>query len=102
MDDNAPAHRAGEVTKWKEENNVNFLRWPAYSPDLNIIENVWAHLKGRLYEAKAGLKSPGGTWQKACGIWGGIDDDFMGDLYNNLPDRISALKGKKGGIIRPQ
>ena len=24
--------------------------WPPYSPDMNLIENLWAHLKLELYQ----------------------------------------------------
>jgi hypothetical protein len=42
--DNDPKHKAGIVTKWFEENNIDVLPWPASSPDMNIIEHVWHRL----------------------------------------------------------
>ena len=40
--DYAPVHTASIIKNFSLENEWQVLDWPPYSPDLNIIENLWA------------------------------------------------------------
>lgn len=52
MQDNAPCHTSNYTKQWLEANDVETLEWPAKSPDLNPIENVWADVSRRVYRNK--------------------------------------------------
>jgi transposase len=40
LHDNAPLHKAQTTIKFLQDNRVDILDWPAFSPDLNPIEKL--------------------------------------------------------------
>jgi len=47
--DGARTHTSLASRAMLEENHINYMSWPARSPDLSPIENVWSMLKNKVY-----------------------------------------------------
>ncbi|KAI4895463.1 hypothetical protein NFI96_023966 [Prochilodus magdalenae] len=50
--DLAPAHVAKSTKDWFTKKQLEVLAWPANSPDLNVIENLWAIVKRKIRDRK--------------------------------------------------
>ncbi len=50
--DLAPAHTAKGTKSWFNDHGVTVLNWPANSPDLNPIENLWSIVKRKMRDTR--------------------------------------------------
>lgn len=96
QDDNAPVHQARVVEEWKRDNNINGMTWPAQSPDLNIIENLWQRIKRRLKYRCHNITTADQLFDVITNIWTSFTPEYIQTLYNSIPRRISACIRSKG------
>lgn len=86
--DNAPVHTAGVVRNWISMQNVETLSWPPYSPDLNIIENVWGWLTRKVYENGRQFETKTELIRSIRAAWSEISLNYLESIYNSMPNRI--------------
>ena len=100
MDDNAPCHRSREVETWREENNIPRFPWPAQSPDLNPIENIWFVLKNSVKRNIHTIRTLNDLREHLQSAWENIPLVFIQGLYQTLPKRCRQVILSKGNITK--
>ena len=94
QEDNDPKHTSKKSIKYKEDNGINRLEWPACSPDLNPIENVWSLLKYKVYQ-----KNPNSISQLKKIIkdeWRSFDKTYCENLVLSMKNRIKSCIEAQG------
>lgn len=96
--DNDPKHTSNKTKDWLFRNNINVLEWPAQSPDLNPIENLWGIIKRKLRGVR--VKSKNELWEIIEEVWNDIDEQICNKLIDTLPQRICDVIKVKGSYTR--
>ena len=98
QDDNAPVHRAQSVQKYKIQNNINGMFWPAQSPDADIIENCWLLLK---ISVQNGLSvfTMLTIWSAKSWTFG-KPFHYIKNLYRSIPTRMLKIIRSNGYITK--
>ena len=96
--DNAPAHVSYKTIQVLKELEIKLLEnWPPYSPDLNIIEVVWAIMENRV-EVK-GPNSIDGLKKVVRDVWDSLSNQTINGLVDSIDRRLNAVHSKPDQTI---
>jgi transposase len=96
--DNYKPHECEAVLEVLEKLGVVKLAFPAKSPEMNLIENLWSCLKRRVEAAE--VKKPSGTETELIRAvkkaWDGIPLDIYRNLFDSWESRLERCIAAQG------
>jgi transposase len=98
--DNDPKHKCKKAQNWFNDHDFQVLLWPAQSPDLNPIEQLWTHLKRRLGDYEAPPKGILELWERVQEEWSQIEPGVCQGLIESMSSRMEAVLKAKGGYTK--
>jgi len=93
--DNDPKHKSGIVQNWLIWNCPHVMSPPAQSPDINVIENLWAVLDNNVRKYKISNKDD--LKRALLAEWQKIAPEFTEKLVESMRNRLKAVIKAKGG-----
>ncbi len=92
--DNARPYTASITTSWLRRRRIQVLKWPACSPDLSPIENIW-----RIIKRKMRQRRPKTVEQLEARIrqeWDNIPIPKLEQLVSSVPRRLQTVIKRRG------
>lgn len=94
--DNAAIHVSKKSMAWFSDRNIQVMNWPARSPDLNPIENLWGILARRVYSGGRQFGTVRELQTCVRDEWRKIPSEMLENLIDSMPKRIYETILKNG------
>lgn len=101
--DNARIHTSASSIEWLQVHAIEYIDWPAHSPDLNPIEHVWKALKERIISLFPHLRELNNNEVSRAELkrcmkeaWAAIPQSLIQRLIESLPRRLEAVIRARG------
>jgi len=92
--DNDPKHTSNIVKSYLADQGVNVMDWPAQSPDLNPIENLWSILDSRCKARRP--KNEDELFKFLKYEWNKLPLGLLDSLVASMPHRCQAVIDNHG------
>lgn len=92
--DNDRKHTAKLVKQFLARQHVRVLPWPAKSPDINVVENLWSVMTTKVHDL-----SPSTVEELKAALlqaWQSIDVEYLSTLVQSVPERLQAVIAADG------
>ncbi|KRJ97477.1 uncharacterized protein Dyak_GE28378, isoform C [Drosophila yakuba] len=97
--DNAPIHTSRATKTFFSSKSIPLLEWPAISPDLSPIEDLWGILSARIYKNGRQFDNIRQLKDVLVAEWELISNETLQNLADSMPNRIHKLLMAKGKHI---
>ena len=97
MHDGATCHIANITRDYLNQCDIEVMDWPAVSPDLNPIENIWGILVQRVYENGRQFQTVNQLRSCVMEQWNSLQQFELEPLTDSMTDRCIAVLQKNGG-----
>jgi hypothetical protein len=94
--DNASVHTSKLTMTFFDTSDINLMKWPGQSPDLNPIEHLWDELERRIRKRDPPPKSERELAVHLQEEWEKITDTVFQKLILSMNSRTKAVKRAKG------
>ncbi|GFV41177.1 transposable element Tcb1 transposase [Trichonephila clavipes] len=95
--DNVRPYVACIVKRFFANHPIELLPWPARSPDLSPIENMWFMVAHRLTQITPPASTPDQFWQRVEAAWSAVFQEHVQSLFESMPRRVAAVISSNGG-----
>lgn len=95
--DNAPVHTAAVTKDFFMTQDMRVIDWPARSPDLNPIENLWGLLVQEVYAGFRSFDYEDDLVEAINFAWEKISLEYLRTLIKSMPKRCVEVIEKRGG-----
>lgn len=95
--DNASIHTSSATKAWFDSRKIELLWWPARSPDLNPVENIWGILVRRIYADGKQYNSVAELKVAVSEAWENFEMGIIKNLVGSMPNRIFQVIERAGG-----
>ena len=72
------------------------MSWPAQSPDLSPIKNLWDYI-GKKVEEQNSTSMDSLLWMAVKNVWEAVPLDRLTTLYESMPRRCEEVIKARGG-----